>query len=138
MVTFHLETDTGGSAKMTFPQMDNGKQRFFLKLPEFSMKDIVAFKPFPSGNNDAYGLVFQLKDHGRRHLNAMSIANQGKFLLAQANGRIVDGVMIDKQVDDGLLVIWKGITLNEIKLFDKVLPRIGDKGKKKKASKAKT
>ena len=64
----------------------------------------------------------------------LSIAHQGKFLLTQVNGRVVDGVWIDKQVDDGMLIVWKGITNGDIKLLDKVLPRIGakDKAKKKK------
>ena len=136
MVTFHLETEAGGNPKMVFSQMDNGKERFFNRTPEITMKDMVAFSPFPSGAGDEYGLVFQLKEPAQRRLNAVSIANQGKFLLAQANGRVVDGVVIDKPVEDGVIVIWKGITTDEVKLFDKVLPRIGDKGKgKKKKSK---
>lgn len=137
MVTFHLETEAGGNPKMVFPQMDNGKQRFFQRTPEITMKDMVAFSPFPSGTGDAYGLVFQLTDGAKRRLNALSTAYQGKFLLAQANGRVVDGVLIDKPVDDGLIVIWKGITLDEVKLFDKALPRLGDKDKKKSKKKTK-
>ena len=132
MVTFHLETEGGGNPKMVFSQMDNGRERFFHRTPEITMKDMVAFSPFPSGTGEEYGLVFQLKEPAQRRLNALSIANQGKFLLAQANGRVVDGVVIDKPVEDGVIVIWKGITTDEVKLFDKVLPRIGDKGKVKK------
>ena len=96
------------------------------------MKDMVAFRPFPSGEGEDYGMVFQLKDGAKRRLNALSIAHQGKYLLAQANGRVVDGVVIDKPVDDGLIVIWKGLSNDDLKLFDKALPRIGDDGKKKK------
>ena len=135
MVTFHLETEEGGNPKMVFPQMDDGKQRFFLRTPEITMKDMVAFRPFPSGTGDEYGMVFQLKDAAKRRLNAISTAHQGKYLLAQANGRVVDGVLIDKPVDDGLIVIWKGITTAEVQLFDKALPRIGDTDKKKKKKK---
>lgn len=137
MVTFHLETEAGVNPKMAFPQMDDGKQRLFLRMPEITLKDMVAFSPFPSGTGEEYGLVFQLKEPAKRRLNALSIANQGKYLLAQANGRVVDGVFIDKPVDDGLIVVWKGITNDEVKLFDKVLPRIGDAGKDKKKKKAK-
>ncbi len=132
MVTFHLETDTATSQKMVFPQMDDGKQRLFMRNPEITLKDMTAFSPFPSGNGDEYGLLFQLKDPAKRRLNALSLTNQGKYLLAQVNGRVVDGVLIDKPVDDGLIVIWKGITSDEVKMFDKVLPRIGDTGKGKK------
>jgi len=138
MVTFHLETDPSVvNPKLLFTQMDDGKQRFFLRSPEITMKSIEAFCPFPSGTGSEYGLVFQLKEPARRHLNALSIANPGKFLLAQADGRVVDGVWIDKPVNDGMIIIWKGITSDEIKLFDKVLPRIGatDKAKQKKKAK---
>lgn len=133
MVTFHLETDEGGNEKMVFPQMDEGKQRLFTRAPEISMKDMVAFAPFPSGKGEEYGVVFQLKDAAKRRLNAISTANQGKYLLAQANGRVVDGVLIDKPVDDGLIVIWKGLSADDVKIFDQTLPRIGeDKDQKKK------
>lgn len=125
MVTFHLETEAGENPKMVFSMMDGKKERFYRRMPEFTMKDFVAFSPFPSGEGDLFGLVFQLKDAARRRLNAMSMTYQGKWLLAQANGRVADGVLIDKPVDDGLLVIWKGITLEEVKMFDKVLPRMG-------------
>lgn len=136
MVTFHLETEEAvATKKNSFSQMDDGKQRFFLRTPEITMKDMVAFSPFPSGTGDAYGLVFQLRDSAKRRLNVLSLTCQGKYLLAQANGRFVDGVLIDKPVDDGMIVIWKGITTEEVKLFDKTLPRIGAKDKKKKKAK---
>ncbi|KAB2640672.1 MAG: hypothetical protein DVB25_03625 [Verrucomicrobia bacterium] len=134
MVTFHLEIDaSGASPKIAFSQMDDGKARYFLRSPEITMKDIVAFSPIPSGAGEDYGLVFQLKGPARQRLYALSAANLGRYLLVQANGRVVDGVWIDKPVDDGVLVIWKGITTGDIKLFDKVLPRIGTKEKAQKA-----
>ena len=43
------------------------------------------------------------------------------------NGRVVDAVLIDKQVDDGYMVIWKGIGKAEIDAFDAMVPRIGEK-----------
>ena len=133
MVTFHLEIDPDGATKkIAFSQMDDGKARYFLRSPEFTLKDMVAFSPTPSGAGEDYGLVFQLKPPARRRLQALSVANPGRYLLAQANGRVVDGVWIDKPVEDGMLVIWKGITTGDIKLFDKVLPRIGAKDKAKK------
>lgn len=69
-------------------------------------------------------------------LAAISTANQGLWLLTMVNGRIVDGVLIDKPVEDGLLVIWKGVTASEIRAFDKERPRIGQDPKEwKKQSK---
>ncbi|MEI6655785.1 MAG: hypothetical protein WCP45_13555 [Verrucomicrobiota bacterium] len=138
MVTFHLEADEGANPKMVFSQMDNGKPRSFMRSPEITLKDMAAFSPFPSGTGDEFGLIFQLKDPGKRRLYVTSLAHQGKYLLAQANGRFVDCVIIDMPVEDGLIVIWRGITLNEVKLLDKALPRIGDKGKEQKKKKTKS
>jgi hypothetical protein len=53
-------------------------------------------------------------------------------MVARVNGRVVDGVVIDKQIEDGFIIIWKGVTLAEINLYDKAAPRIGAKGPKKK------
>ena len=52
----------------------------------------------------------------------------------RVNGRVIDAVMIDKSIEDGYLIIWKGVTLGEINIYDKSVPRIGAKdakGKKK-------
>ena len=132
MVTFHLETEAGGNPKMVFEMQDEDKMRFYQRAPTISMKDITAFTPFPSGTGDLYGVVFKLTKAATGRLQSVSNANIGKFLVAQANGRVVDGVLIDKPVDDGFIVIWKGLTQDDIKLFDKALPRINDEKDKKK------
>lgn len=130
-VTFHMETAETDNPKMIFPQLANGKQRFFFRSPEFSAKDIASFLPFPSAVGDDYGLVLTLKPGLSTRLAAITNSNIGNYMISQLNGRVVDGVMIDKQVDDGLLVIWKGVTLADINILDKELPRTGAAGKKK-------
>lgn len=130
-VTFHLETDATDNPKMIFPQLANGQQRFFRRLPDFNTKDMVSFSPFPSEIGGDYGLIFKLKGNAVTRLTAVTNANQGRWMIAQLNGRVVDGVMIDKQVNDGALVIWKGATLQDIALLDAELPRVGAEGKKK-------
>ena len=132
-VSFHIETEANDNPKMIFSQMTNGQLRYFRRMPEIYTKDVVAFNTCPAdGGGEDYGLVFQLTDNAARRLAAITNANQGRWLLAQINGRVVDGVLIDTQINDGFLVIWKGATLADINVFDKTLPRIGQKGKKKK------
>lgn len=131
-VTFHIETEATDNPKMIFPQLANGKQRFFRRLPEFATKDIFSFNPFPSEIGADYGIVIKLKGGAINRLAAISNANQGRWMIAQVNGRIVDGVFLDRQIDDGVLVIWKGISLADITLLDEDLPRAGAAGKKKK------
>lgn len=129
-VSFHLETDINNNPKMIFEQNIGGKKRYFSKAAEISTKDVVAFSPFLSDNQNDYGIVFQLRKSATDRLENITTANQGKMLVAAVNGRIVDVVMIDKPVNDGFIVIWNGVQEAELKEYDKLAPRIGEKKKK--------
>ena len=131
-VTFHMETEATDNPKMIFPQLANGETRYFRRMPEFRAKDIASFNPFPSEVDGSYGIIIKLKGGVVNRLAAITNVNQGRWMISQINGRVVDGIMIDQQVNDGILVIWKGITLGDIALLDAELPRIGEEGKKKK------
>lgn len=128
-VSFHIETEGTDNPKMIFPHEVMGKQRFFRRIPEVSSRDFVAFSPFPSEDQASYGAVFQLKDNARRRFAAVSAVNEGRWLVCLAFGRIIDGVLIDGPVDDGVIVVWKNLSLDEIRQLDTSLPRIGQKKK---------
>lgn len=129
-VSFHIETEATDNPKMIFPHEVMGKKKFFRRIPEISSKDFVAFTPFPSEDQASYGVVFQLKDNARRRLAAVTSVSQGKWLVCQAFGRIIDGVLVEDPVDDGVMVVWKNLTLEDIKKLDESLPRIGANKKK--------
>ena len=131
-ITFHLQADESDSPKMTFPQLTAGKQLTYRRSPEINIKDIAAFNPFPSQDGEGYGAVLQLKPHAKNRFAAISNSNVNRWMVAMVNGRIVDAVIIDKQVDDGFLVVWKGIGSAEIDAFDQTVPRIGEKTPRKK------
>lgn len=131
-VSFHMETEGTDNPKMIFSQLANGKQRYFRRMPEISMKDIQSFSPFPSEVGGDYGVVFKLKPTGANRFTAITSANSGRWMISQINGRILDGFLIDKPVNDGVVVIWKGVTIQDVNLLDGELPRIGEEGKKKK------
>lgn len=124
--SFHIETEGSDNPKMIFPYNISGKQRFFRRIPEISSKDLVAFTPFPAEDQSSYGVIFQLKDTSRKRLAAVTTNNSGRWLVCQAFGRIVDAVLIDGAVDDGAIVIWQGLALQEILELDKALPRVGE------------
>ena len=129
-ISFHIETEGTDNPKMIFPHEMFDKQRFFRRVPEVSSVDLVAFNPFPAEDQASYGAVFQLKDTARRRLAAVTANNIGRWLVCQAFGRIIDGVLVDDPVDDGVVVIWQGLTLEEIEEIDKVMPRIGEEKKR--------
>jgi hypothetical protein len=129
-ISFHMETQATDNPKMIFPQMANGQTRYFLRTQEIGTKDIASFSPFPSEVAGDYGLIIQVKSHVINRLAAVTNANQGKWMIAQVNGRVVDGVFVDKQVSDGKLVIWKGISLDDVAILEKELPRTGEEKKK--------
>ena len=81
------------------------------------------------------GLFLGSRGNAANRLVAISNMNQGRWMIAQINGRVLDGVLIDKQIDDGVLVIWKGVTLADIAVLDEAFPRAGEEGKKKKKKK---
>jgi hypothetical protein len=131
-VTFHMETEGTDNPKMIFPQMANGQTRYFRRTSEISLKDVISFTPFPADGGQSFGLVLKLKPNAVNRLAAITSANQGRWLISQVNGRAVDGVMIDKPVNDGFIVIWKGVTDADIAVLDKELPRVGQENLKKK------
>ena len=130
-VTFHMETDANENPKMIFAQVIGQQTRYFRRMSEIGMKDIVSFSPFPSDVGEGFGIVFKLKSSAVNRFAAITAANQGRWLISQVNGRAVDGVIIDKQVNDGFIVIWKGVTLADVELLDEELPRADEENKKK-------
>ncbi len=133
MITFHIETEQAENPQLVFPVEAGGKTRYFRRMPEIALRDIQAFRPFPGDDAaNTYGIVFQLKNNAARRLTNITQANQGRMMLATTNGRPVDMVRIDQPVDDGFIVIWKGVTEADIRIYDKDLPRIGEDRKKRR------
>jgi hypothetical protein len=131
-VSFHIETAGTDNPKMIVPHAIGGQQRYFMRSPEIDSKEMESFAPFPSDVPEQYGIVFKVKPAAVGRLAAVTNVNQGRWMIAQLNGRIIDGVIIDKQIGDGRLVVWSGVTLQDIALLDQQYPRTGESGKKKK------
>ncbi|NWK56689.1 hypothetical protein HW115_13785 [Verrucomicrobiaceae bacterium N1E253] len=125
-ITFHVEGTAAEAPKFTRKVETLAGERYFRKVPEVSTNDIIAFSPFPADDKKTYGVVFQLNKQAAQRLHASTNLNQGKLLLGLVNGQAVGVVRIDKPVTDGMLVIWSGIQQHEIKLYDKLAPRIGE------------
>jgi len=124
-LSFHLQAEEGDNPKMVFSQLTSGKVIKFRKTSEANSRDIESFMPFPSRDGDGYGIQVKLKPGAALRVVAMTTNNSGRWLLSMVNGRTLDAVMIDKPVNDGMLVIWKGISEGELAELDKTYPRFG-------------
>lgn len=129
-LTFHMETEPNDNPKMIFAENVSGKVRVFRRMSEISEKDIESFAPFPAADGASAGLMIRLKGAGARRLAAVTATNPDHWMVARINGRSIDAVLIDRQINDGKLVIWKGVTPLEIQQLDKIAPRIGETKKR--------
>lgn len=135
VVSFHLQGAETDGPKMSVPQEVAGSKVFFRLSPEFSHKDIQSFRPFPADDGTTYGILFRLNPVSAKRLQSITNANRGSLLMARLNGRPIDVVTIDKTINDGLMVIWQGVTTREISAADKMMPRIGQTVKEWKKQK---
>ncbi|MGB2402982.1 MAG: hypothetical protein ACPIA7_06185 [Akkermansiaceae bacterium] len=132
-ISFHLEGSAAEAPKFAREFNTLAGTRYFRKVPEVSSKNIQACSPFPADDDRTYGMVFKLNAQGSKRLNEVTTMHQGKLLLSLVNGQPLGVVRIDKPVTDGILVIWTGITQQEVKLYDQIAPRIGEDPKQWKA-----
>jgi hypothetical protein len=103
-----------------------GKDIAIEKVPRISENDVAAFYPYTAANG-TYGALFQLDEHGRVALDALSIERRGSFLFVFINGRQITELEIDKRVSDGRIYIPFGLTSADIELMKKDWRMIGQK-----------
>lgn len=124
VVSFHIQAEAIDNPKMIFPYKVGGETQYFRRMPEFHTKDIKSFASGPSVHEDGeFTVVFRLKRGAIQRLQAVTTANQGRWMAAQLNGRVIDCVMVDAPVEDGVLVIWNGVTAADVNTLEKALKR---------------
>jgi hypothetical protein len=102
----------------------SGKQVAIERTARINESDVQAFYPYPLGNG-RFGALFQLDEHGRVALDALSIERHGGFLFIFINGRPITELQIDKRVSDGQLYIPSGLTAADIERMKKDWKLIG-------------
>lgn len=119
LVTFHLEGDETDSAKFVSPVKlgSEHRQYYFRKMPSFTDRDIVWFYPFVSEDGQSYGAAFRLADHKAQELTGITVANQGKLFGTRVMDAPLRAVIIDRPINDGIVVIWSGLSQNHVKLI---------------------
>jgi hypothetical protein len=96
----------------------SGKDVAIEKIPRISEHDVIAFYPYPAANG-TYGVLFQLDEHGRITLDALSIERRGSLLFVFINGRPITELQVDKRVADGRIYIPSGLTAVDVELMKK-------------------
>ena len=104
----------------------SGKQVAIERMPRLSERDVVAFYPYSAGDGN-YGALFQLDEHGRLALDALSIERRGSLLFILINGRPITELQIDRRVSDGRIYIASGLTKADIDLMKKDWRLIGQR-----------
>jgi hypothetical protein len=131
--TFRLHAEANSNDTAAFASsvraLFSGKQVAIERMPRLSERDVVAFYPYPAGDEN-YGALFQLDDHGRLALDALSIERRGSLLFVLINGRPITELQIDRRVSDGRIYIASGLTKADIELMKKDWRLIGQQRKR--------
>ena len=96
------------------------------KIARISEHDVIAFYPYAAASG-TYGALFQLDEHGRIALDALSIERKGSLLFVFINGRPITELEIDKRVSDGKIYVPSGITSADVDLMKKDWRLIGQR-----------
>src|SRR4029077_5216062 len=128
----HAEANPNDTATFSssVPALFSGKQVAIERIPRLSESHVVAFYPYSAGDGN-YGALFQLDEHGRVALDALSIEHQGRLLFVLINGRPVTELQVDRRVSDGLIYIASGLTKADIDGMKKCWRLIGAKFEKR-------
>lgn len=127
-ISFHLEGEQTSSSKFVMPIKlgSEGREYFFSKAPTFTSSDIEWFYPFRSENGQSFGAAFRLKTRAALELKDMGRTSPGKLLGISVAGSGLQAVIIDRPVNDGIIVLWRGLTQEHLELFQKSFPHIDD------------
>jgi hypothetical protein len=127
----HAEANPNDTASFStsVPALFSGKRVAIERMPRLSERDVVAFSPY-SAKDGSYGALFQLDEHGRISLDALSVEQRGRLLFVLVNARPVAQLEIDQRVSDGRIYIASGLTKADIDSFKKCWRLIGAKKKR--------
>jgi hypothetical protein len=127
-VIFRVHAEANPNDTATFSSsvraLFSGKQVAIERMPRLSERDVIAFYPLSAGDKN-YGALFQLDEHGRLALDALSIERRGSLLFVLINGRAITELQIDRRVSDGRIYIPSGLTKADIDLMKKDWRLIG-------------
>ena len=126
-ITFHFEADSSEGRKLSIPAETPMGTKYIQKSPSFSTKDFIAYYPFVSPHEGAmYGVSLQLDKGAAMRLKALSTENIGKYIVVNINGKVVDMLYVDGEVDGRVITVWRGVDPEILAMVNPLMPRIGE------------
>ena len=124
LLTVHVEAPAEDSPKFASPVKlgSESRQYYFRKIPEFKDDDIAWYYPFTSRDGNSFGVAFKLKSHQAAALKALTLTHQGKLLGLRIPSAPYKAVLIDRPIDDGIIVYWDGLSKQHLQAFGKKFP----------------
>ncbi|MGK0188887.1 MAG: hypothetical protein ACI9R3_004701 [Verrucomicrobiales bacterium] len=122
-VSFHVEGDKSEGERRVAEDVVNGRQVYFKRMPVVTHKDMRGYWPFPA-DDGTWGAAFKLSSSGQRRLNTAGLTERKRLMRVVVNMRKVDVLYIDEAPEDGMIVVWKGLTEEELKKLEKKMPQL--------------
>lgn len=128
LITMHLEGDETETTKFVTPVKlgSEHRQYFFRKIPEFTDRDIQWFYPFTAADGVSYGAAFKFKPNAASRLKDVTMMNHGKLFALRCSDAMLQAVVIDRPIDDGVVVVWEGLQQRHLQQFRKRFPHVDD------------
>ena len=119
-VRFHPEdaSDTTGTFCMPVEVPGMADPVFVRKLPTVSERDIISMKTF-NAPDGSYGAYFNLTPHGKFMLETETALYKGKLMVAVINNVPVTAMYIDRQINDGIIGIPNGLSIEQVEKMEK-------------------
>jgi hypothetical protein len=124
----HVEANANDTAVFSSQSQFSGRNVLIEKVAAISEHDVTAFYPYRA-TDGSYGALFQLGDHGRIALDALSIERRGKTVFVFVNGRPITELQVDQRVADGKLYLPAGLGADDIQSMQKTWRLIGARKK---------
>ena len=128
LLTVHLESSEEEAPKFASPAKlgSESRQYYFKVIPEFTDEHVDWFYPFISKDGKSFGAAFKLEPHKVEALRGLTVQNPGKLLGIRIPNAPVEAVVIDRPIDDGVIVYWSGLTPAHLEFFEKKFPHVED------------
>jgi hypothetical protein len=123
-IGMHPEGDEHEGPRMVRPDIVAGEKKYFRISPEVSGRHFGAYSAFMA-DDGSFGVALQLKEEGARALQVMCSNYQGKLARIIVNGRPVETLRLNQPPADGRVIVWSGLTRQDLELFDKSMKRVG-------------